>query len=66
MRWRWNVRSARARSSPVPEHGALGAGHLRADAAARAYFGKRPGALTPLEAAWLAAILPNPTQGVRG
>jgi len=39
-----------------------GPGICGADAAARAYFGKRPGALTPLEAAWLAAILPNPTQ----
>lgn len=39
-----------------------GPGICGADAAARAYFGKRPGELTPLEAAWLAAILPNPTQ----
>jgi hypothetical protein len=37
-----------------------GAGICGADAAARAYFGKRPGELTPLEAAWLASILPNP------
>jgi hypothetical protein len=33
-----------------------------ADAAARSYFGKRPGELTPLQAAWLASILPNPGQ----
>jgi Transglycosylase len=33
-----------------------------ADDAARTYFGKRPQQLTPLEAAWLAAILPNPAQ----
>ena len=39
-----------------------GPGICGADAAARTYFGKRPGELTPLEAAWLAAILPNPTQ----
>lgn len=39
-----------------------GPGICGADAAARAYFGKRPGELTPPEAAWLAAILPNPTQ----
>ena len=39
-----------------------GPGICGADAAARAYFGKRPGGLTPLEAAWLAAILPNPTR----
>ena len=39
-----------------------GPGICGADAAARTYFGKRPRQLTPLEAAWLAAILPNPTQ----
>ncbi len=33
-----------------------------ADAAARSYFDKRPHELTPLEAAWLASILPSPTQ----
>ena len=37
-----------------------GPGICGADAAARTYFGKRPGGLTPLEAAWLASILPNP------
>jgi monofunctional biosynthetic peptidoglycan transglycosylase len=37
-----------------------GPGICGADAAARAYFAKRPGELTPLEAAWLASILPNP------
>jgi hypothetical protein len=37
-----------------------GPGLCGADAAARAYFGKRPGELTPLEAAWLATVLPNP------
>jgi hypothetical protein len=37
-----------------------GPGICGADAAARAYFGRRPGELTPLEAAWLAGILPNP------
>jgi len=37
-----------------------GPGICGADAAARTYFGKRPQQLTPLEAAWLAAILPNP------
>jgi hypothetical protein len=37
-----------------------GPGICGADAAARAYFGKRPGELTPLEAAWLASVLPNP------
>jgi membrane peptidoglycan carboxypeptidase len=37
-----------------------GPGICGADAAARAYFAKRPGELTPLEAAWLAAVLPNP------
>jgi len=39
-----------------------GPGLCGADAAARAYFGKRPGQLSPLEAAWLASILPNPAQ----
>jgi membrane peptidoglycan carboxypeptidase len=39
-----------------------GPGICGADAAARIYFGKRPGELTPLEAAWLASILPNPAQ----
>jgi hypothetical protein len=39
-----------------------GPGLCGADAAARTYFGKRPGELTPLEAAWLASILPNPAQ----
>lgn len=39
-----------------------GPGICGADAAARAYFGKRPYQLTPLEAAWLAAILRNPAQ----
>jgi hypothetical protein len=39
-----------------------GPGICGADAAARGYFGRRPGELTPLEVAWLAAILPNPTQ----
>jgi membrane peptidoglycan carboxypeptidase len=39
-----------------------GPGLCGADAAARAYFGRRPGELTPLEAAWLASILPNPVQ----
>jgi hypothetical protein len=37
-----------------------GPGICGADAAARTYFGKRPQQLTPLEAAWLAGILPNP------
>ena len=37
-----------------------GPGICGADAAARAYFGKRPADLAPLEAAWLAGILPNP------
>jgi len=37
-----------------------GPGICGADAAARTYFGKRPRELTPLEAAWLAGILPNP------
>jgi hypothetical protein len=37
-----------------------GSGICGADAAARTYFGKPPRQLTPLEAAWLAAILPNP------
>ena len=37
-----------------------GPGICGADAAARTYFGKRPRQLTPLEAAWLAGILPNP------
>lgn len=37
-----------------------GPGICGADAAAGTYFGKRPGELTPLEAAWLAGILPNP------
>jgi hypothetical protein len=37
-----------------------GPGICGADAAARTYFGKRPGELTPLEAAWLASVLPNP------
>lgn len=39
-----------------------GPGICGADAAARGYFGKRPQQLTPLEAAWLAAILPNPAR----
>jgi hypothetical protein len=39
-----------------------GPGICGADAAARSYFGKRPHQLTPLEAAWLASILPNPAQ----
>jgi len=39
-----------------------GPGICGADTAARSYFGKRPQQLTPLEAAWLAAILPNPGQ----
>lgn len=39
-----------------------GPGICGADAAARAYFGKRPHQLTPLEAAWLAGILRNPRQ----
>jgi hypothetical protein len=39
-----------------------GPGICGADAAARTYFDKRPGELTPLEAAWLASILPNPAQ----
>jgi len=39
-----------------------GPGICGADAAARAYFGKRPYQLTPLEAAWLAGILRNPGQ----
>jgi hypothetical protein len=39
-----------------------GPGICGADAAARTYFGKRPGELTPIEAAWLASILPNPAQ----
>jgi len=39
-----------------------GPGICGADAAARTYFGKRPQQLTPLEAAWLAAILPNPAK----
>jgi hypothetical protein len=39
-----------------------GPGICGADAAARTYFGKRPYQLTPLEAAWLAAILRNPAQ----
>jgi hypothetical protein len=37
-----------------------GPGICGADAAARTYFGKRPQQLTPLEAAWLASILPSP------
>jgi len=37
-----------------------GPGICGADAAARIYYGKRPGELTPLEAAWLASVLPNP------
>ena len=37
-----------------------GPGLCGADAAARIYYGKRPGELTPLEAAWLASVLPNP------
>jgi len=43
-----------------------GPGICGADAAARRYFGKRPGELTPLEAAWLASILPNPGQAYVG
>ncbi len=39
-----------------------GPGICGADAAARTYFGKRPHQLTPLEAAWLAGILRNPSQ----
>jgi len=39
-----------------------GPGICGADAAARSYFSKRPHELTPLEAAWLASILPNPAQ----
>jgi hypothetical protein len=37
-----------------------GPGICGADAAAHIYYGKRPGELTPLEAAWLASVLPNP------
>jgi hypothetical protein len=43
-----------------------GPGICGADAAARTYFGKRPGELTPLQAAWLAAALPNPQQAFDG
>jgi hypothetical protein len=39
-----------------------GPGICGADAAARVYFEKRPGALMPLEAAWLASILRHPAQ----
>jgi hypothetical protein len=37
-----------------------GPGICGADEAARVYFGKRPGGLSPVEAAWLAGVLPNP------
>ena len=39
-----------------------GPGICGADAAAGSYFDRRPHQLTPLEAAWLASILPNPAQ----
>jgi membrane peptidoglycan carboxypeptidase len=39
-----------------------GPGICGAKAAARAYFNKPPGKLTPIEAAWLAGILRNPRE----
>lgn len=43
-----------------------GPGICGADAAARTYFAKRPQQLSPLEAAWLAGILPNPQRAFDG